>query len=296
MVESFIFGSPTLTLAHRFLGDRNALVMQLGRHQHAARRIARLTGVHHHALHATGDRGLEVGVVENDVGRLAAEFLGDALDGIGGGLGHQDAGAGRAGEGHHVDIGMRAQRRADTRAVAVDEVEHAGRHAGGMQHFSEDRGVERRHFGRLQHHRAAGGECRQHLAGDLVDRPVPRRDETAHAHRLATQRDVAALFLEHVVLQHFDGGVEMGRAHGGLRGLAQPDRRAHFARNGLDHFGITFLVGRANLFQERHALVDTGTGIGREGGLGGGNGLVHVLGIAQHDLADDLFGGGIDDV
>ena len=44
--------------------------------------------------------------------------------------GDLDAGAGRAGERHHVDAGVAAQRGADLGAVAVDEVEHAGGHAG----------------------------------------------------------------------------------------------------------------------------------------------------------------------
>jgi hypothetical protein len=122
-------------------------------------------------------RVLEGRVVEQDVGRLAAEFLGHALDRVGGGLAPRDAGAGRAGERHHVDVGMRGHRGAHRRAVAVDEVEHARRHAGVVQHLGEDERVQRRDLARLQHHGAAGGERRRHLAGDLVQRPVPRRDQ-----------------------------------------------------------------------------------------------------------------------
>ena len=40
--------------------------------------------------------------------------------------------------------GMRRERRADRRAVAVDEVEHARRHAGFVQDLGEDDRVERR--------------------------------------------------------------------------------------------------------------------------------------------------------
>ena len=50
------------------------------------------------------DGHLEVDVRQQDVGGFAAQFLGHALDGVGGGLGDQDAGAGGAGEAHHVDI------------------------------------------------------------------------------------------------------------------------------------------------------------------------------------------------
>ena len=84
----------------------------------------------HIAGHVARDHGLEVGVVEDDVGRLAAELLRDPLHRRRRGAGDLDAGAGRAGERHHVDVGVRGERRADVDAVAVDEVEHARRHAG----------------------------------------------------------------------------------------------------------------------------------------------------------------------
>ena len=48
-----------------------------------------------------------------------------------------DAGARRAGERHHVDAGMRGHRRADGRAVAVDEIEDARRHARLVQDLRE---------------------------------------------------------------------------------------------------------------------------------------------------------------
>ena len=78
-------------------------------------------------------------------------------------------------------------------AVAVHEVEHAGRHAGLLEDLGEDDGVQRRDLGRLQHHRATGGERRGDLAGDLVDRPVPRRDQRAHADRLPDEQRRAHL-------------------------------------------------------------------------------------------------------
>ena len=88
----------------------------------------------------------------------------------------------------------------------------------------------------------------------------------------------------------------MGRTHGRLRGLAQPQRRAHFAGNGLDHLGIAFFVRLANLLQQRDTFINAGAGETRESSLGRRDRLVHVLGVAQHDLADDLLGGGIDNV
>ena len=131
-------GIAGLGLVGDALGDRRHFLHLRQRHDHARRRVAGLAGVVEHVHHAAGHRLGEVGVVEDDVRRLAAEFLADALDGRRGALGDVDAGAGRAGERDHVDVRMLAHGGADLGAEAVDQVEHALRHAGFMQDFGED--------------------------------------------------------------------------------------------------------------------------------------------------------------
>ena len=64
----------------------------------------------------------------------------NALDSRCGGAGDFDSGAGRSGKRHHVNLGMRAERRARFGSVAIDHVEHACRHAGGLEHFGPDLG------------------------------------------------------------------------------------------------------------------------------------------------------------
>ena len=54
---------------------------------------------------------LQIGVLEDDVGHLPPSSWLHALDRRRGVLRHFDAGAGRAGEGHHVDIRMRRHAR-----------------------------------------------------------------------------------------------------------------------------------------------------------------------------------------
>ncbi len=80
--------------------------------------------------------------------------------------------------------GWLEMRHAHTGTVAEHHVVHAGRHARGIHDLGEDLARVRRNFGRLQDHRAAGGQRRVDLARDLVDRPVPRRDQTADPDRL----------------------------------------------------------------------------------------------------------------
>jgi hypothetical protein len=168
-----------------FPGDLLDLFVTALRHEHAGGGGAGLSAVHHHAVDALGDGGLEIDVGQQDVGRLAAQFLGHALHGGRRGLRHADTGAGRAGERHHVDVGMRGHRLADHGARAVDHVVDTLGRAGGVHDLGPDHRVDRRFLGRLEHHGAAGGQGGQNLAGDLVGRPVPRRDQAAHADRLA---------------------------------------------------------------------------------------------------------------
>src|SRR5207244_3411924 len=88
------------------LGDRLHLVVPVGRHEHAGRRGAGLAAIHHHAVDALGDGHLEVDVGQQDVGRLAAELLGDELHRRIRGLLYEDAGAGRAGLSYHTTAGL----------------------------------------------------------------------------------------------------------------------------------------------------------------------------------------------
>ena len=78
MVVPSARGSPTLVLSAR-LGDRRDLLHLRQRHEHARRCVAGLAGVVEHVHHAAGDGLGEVGVVEDDVRRLAAELLATRL-------------------------------------------------------------------------------------------------------------------------------------------------------------------------------------------------------------------------
>ena len=116
-------------------------------HEHAGEGGAGLARVQVALADAVADGRLEVlvvEVVEQDVGRLAAELEGDALEGVGRRLGDALAGPGRAGERHHVDVGVRDDGLADDGAGAGDEVEHAGGQADVVDDLGEDVGVERR--------------------------------------------------------------------------------------------------------------------------------------------------------
>ena len=130
------------------------------------------------------DRRLEVGVGEDDVGVLAAEFERDPLDGRRG-RGH-DPGARRdaAGERDQVDVRVLGQRRAGLGPGAEHQIGDAGGQPGLLQRpHQQDRG-RRRQLARLEHEGVAGQQRRGHLPGRLQQRVVPRRDQSADADRL----------------------------------------------------------------------------------------------------------------
>ncbi len=114
----------------RYLGcDRCRLVHAITGHQHARRRIAGLPRVVETLLGASPDGLVEVSVVEQDVRGLAAQFLCYPLDRRCSILSDRDACARRARKGHHRDVGVLREGGTDSWTVAVDEIEHAGRHA-----------------------------------------------------------------------------------------------------------------------------------------------------------------------
>ena len=115
-----------------------------GRDQHAGGGGAVLAGVEVAADRDVLGRVLDVGVVEDDDRRLAAEFEVRALEVLRRGLGHLVAGAGRAGDRHHRRGLVRDDGPAGV-AVAADHVEDAGREELGgdlgHQHGGHRRGV-----------------------------------------------------------------------------------------------------------------------------------------------------------
>ncbi len=118
------------------------------------------------------DRAIEIGIVEDDVGRLAAKFERQRLAGAGRGFADLAADLGRAGEGDLVDARVGDQRRAGL-AVAGDDVEQAPWQAGLAAEVGEQEGGERGPFGGFQDHGIAGGQRGGDLPGQHQEWEVP---------------------------------------------------------------------------------------------------------------------------
>ena len=127
-------------------GNLNNFVMSRRWHKHPRRGITRLPGVLKTTLHAFGDSFVEIGVIQNDVGRFAAKFLRHTFNGIGGRFRDHDTGARRTGKRHHIDIRMLRHCLSDGWPVTVNQIENARRNTGIVQNFCEKSRVQRSHF------------------------------------------------------------------------------------------------------------------------------------------------------
>ena len=135
------------------------------------------------------DRGLDIGVVEHDERRVAAEFEPDLLHRARR-LAHEElADLGRAGEADKAHCGVLAHRLADRRRVAREQVQHARRDAGAERQFAEGEGRQRGLGRGLGDRRAADRQRRRELAGDHGGGKVPRRDRGDDAYRLLEDDD-----------------------------------------------------------------------------------------------------------
>ena len=109
------------------------------------------------------DSGVEIGVIEDNEGRLATQFEGKLLIGLRGGFANDAADFGRAGEGDLIDAGMFDQGLTGSRA-AIHHIQHTGRIFGGL----DDDGV-------------AGSQRGRDFPGKHEQRKIPRDDLADHA-------------------------------------------------------------------------------------------------------------------
>jgi hypothetical protein len=159
-------------------------VVDAGLHQEAVGADAGLAGVAVFGDQSAVDRGIEIGIVENDEGRVAAQFQRQLLDGRRALRHQQAADFGRTGERQLAHDGAGAQLAANGRRVAGDDIENAWPANRRARPARPAPAPSAASLGRLDDHRAAGGQRRGDLAGDHGEREIPRRDRRADADRL----------------------------------------------------------------------------------------------------------------
>ena len=283
-----------LGLFHHCLHDRGGVRDLALVNQKPGRGDAALPRIGEHAGDGRGQHRLKISALEHEIGCLAAQFLMHALDRPGRRLRDRNPCAGRAGEADHVDARVRAERRADAGAVAVDEVEHAGRHARTVHDLGKDHRAAGGLFGRFQDHRVARRERGCDLGADLVERPVPRRDHCDDAERFVNDARLADHLFESEAFKRLGGDGEMSEAGRRLSHRGKAHRRAHLFGHRLCQIGNARLVFGDDPPDQVEPFGDAGARPCRKRAAGGGDGPVDIGGGAERDLADRLFGRRVD--
>ena len=240
-------------------------------------------------VNALGHSGFQVGIAKDNVGGFAAQFLRDALDRIRRKLGHSYTSRRRSRERHHVDLGMDGDRLAHGGSVAVDEIEDARRKACVVNDLRKQHRAERRDLTGFQDDGAAGCERRCDLGSNLIQRPVPRRDQSADTDRFAADDPVPHPLLELVVRKHARGFLEMKQRDGRLTLRRKRDRRAHLQGHHPRQLRQARPKTLDDLRKPGQALFDAGYGICRESAARCLDGPIHIGPRTQADLRKDLL-------
>ena len=243
------------------------------------------------------NRGVEVGVVEHDQRRLAAEFEQHRLEMFGGQLGDDLADPRRTGEVDPLDRWMGDQRRDHFRRVfrrIGDHVDHALGEAR-VVHRLHDQAMRRRaDFRRPQNNRIAAGERRGDRAHAEDHRRVPWRhaehdaDRLAHSHRqharLVGRDDLAGdLRRQRRRLAQQGGGEKAIEA-------APGSRRADLVGHQLGEFGGAALQQIGRFVEQRPALARAGLRPARERARRRLDDLIDVGRAGRRRFAGDLAG------
>lgn len=133
------------------------------------------------------DGVVNVGVVEDDVGRLASKLEGDLLQvGVGSGLEDLATDKGGAGEGDLVDIHVRGESGTGSLSEAGDDVDDSGREASLLDELGGEQGREWGLLGGLEDNGVTSGDGWANL-------PRPHEKGEVPWDNLSTDSDLAAV-------------------------------------------------------------------------------------------------------
>ncbi len=177
---------------HRRLEFLHERIVHAVLHQETVHAHTGLAGVAELAGDGAFHGLVQIGVVEHQEGRVAAQFQGHLLDVLGA-VGHQLAAhLGGAGEAHFAHHRRAGDGVGDGRRGAGDDIDDTGGDAGALGQLGQREGGIGGGAGGLDHHGAARRQGGAGLAGDHRRREVPRRDRGGHTDGLLDHDDVLA--------------------------------------------------------------------------------------------------------
>merc|ERR1712098_518861 len=128
---------------------------------------------------------LDVGIVEDNVGALAAQLKSDLLEvGLGSSLEDSTASDSRAGESNLVNVHVGSDSSTGSLAEAGDDIDDTSGNASLLNESSSIQTGERCLFSSLQDNSVAGGESGTNLPSPHEEREVPGNDLTANTYGL----------------------------------------------------------------------------------------------------------------
>lgn len=244
---------------------------------------------------------LNVGVVEDNVGGLAAQLQGNLLQvGASSGLHDGAADSGGASEGDLVDAHVRGDGGTSDLAEASDNVQDTSGEAGLLDEGSKSQGRQRGLLSGLEDNGVAGGQGGANLPGKHQQGEVPWDDLAADTNSLGAGvvehvgGDVDGLALDlvgpaTVVAQAGNNGTDVAAGHG--NGLAVVERL-----NGSQLLRVLF--GQVGQLQQQVTALLGGDLLpgALKGSAGSIDGKIDILLGGLVDGGNDLLGGGVDDL
>src|ERR1700685_1191442 len=182
-VTSLSLGSPILVFFAARRCQSLHFVEWVFRHAQPRSRNAGLPVIQVAGVDGHRDRRGEIGVVQNDVRRLAAEFQRQALHRVQGVLRDQFSDLRRTGERDLLNVGTFRQLRPDDLTEAGHEIDNARRQTGFMKCVHQHFRLHRALLAGLDDNSASGSDCRSHLDRDRTGARIPRRKYAHHARR-----------------------------------------------------------------------------------------------------------------
>ena len=273
------------------------LVMDAALDEDARGGRAGLAGILDAGIDEEGQRPIEIGIGEDELGRLATELERHWNDVLGSGLLDEAADGDRAGERDVIDAGVGGERSTGLFAEAGNDVERAGGQAGLLGDAGEGNRGETGLLGGLQHDGIAHGQGAADRAAEHLHGIVPRDDVAGDAVRLAQGVDGIAIEIGDGLAMHLIGGaaIELHVAgEGDCIGAGLFERLADIEGfepgevvDALEHHAADAGENAAALGSGRAA---PGAG---EGGAGGGHGGIVIGGAAAGNAGDDGAVGGV---
>ena len=292
-------GVADLVLGSALLEAGNELVVDVLLDQETRAGAAALAVVEEDTKVGPGNGVVNVGIVEDNVGRLATKLEGNLLQvALGGGLEDGTADQGGSGEGDLVDVHVAGDGRTSDTAESGDDVNDTRGEASFLDQLGGIETGERGLLGGLDHNGVTSSHGGTDLPGPHEDREVPGNDLTADTNGLmAGVGQSLGVGVNGLAGDLVGPATVVAQAVGGVANIQLGHGHGLTIVKGLDGSqSVDIPLEEVGQLSEHAATLGGGhlTPGALEGLAGGGDGNVDILLIGLMDGSDGLLIGGVD--